>query len=138
MDIHINNNPKYSGAVTDGISLISLELAKSLGWKDVKPNMSGQFTLFFEEGLVKGHCVVSDKIKSDVVIYGQENIKKDIKLCGGLQYVALEPVKLGKSLRLDIQSLLNLWNLFGAEQYLEWAYEGIEEYKDILISGRLT
>lgn len=138
LDVHINNNPKYSGAVTDGISLISHSLAKSLGWKNAEPNMSGQFTLFFKEGLVKGHCLVSDKIKSNVVIYGQDNIKKDIKLSGDLAYVSLEPVKLGESLRLDIQSLLNLWNLFGPDQYLEWAYEGVEEYKEILKSGRLS
>jgi hypothetical protein len=29
-------------------------------------------------------------------------------------------------------------HLFGAEQYLEWADLGIEEYKEILVSGRLT
>jgi hypothetical protein len=108
LNVHINNNPQYSGAVTDGISLISISLARSLGWEDVKANMSGQFTLFFNEGLVKRHCVVSDRITSDAVIYGKENIKKDISLSGYLAYVSLEPVKLGKSLRLDIQSLLNL------------------------------
>ena len=126
LDVYVNEEKKYSGAVTDGISLISLSLAHSLGWKDAKVNMSGQFTLFYKDGLVKGHCVVSDKIKSDVVIYGIQNIKKDISLSDDLYYVTLEPVKLGKSLRLDIQSLLNLWHLFGTEQYLEWAYTGIE------------
>jgi hypothetical protein len=75
LDVYVNEDSKYYGAITDGISLISLELAKSLGWQDAKVNMSGQFTLFCKEGLVKGHCVVSDKIKSDVVIYGHENIK---------------------------------------------------------------
>ncbi|MBK8944106.1 MAG: hypothetical protein IPM32_02440 [Ignavibacteriae bacterium] len=138
LDVYVNEEKKYSGAITDGISLISISLANSLGWKEAKVNMSGQFTLFYKDGLVKGHCVVSDKIKSDVVIYGSGNIKKDISLSGDLCYVTLEPVKLGKSLRLDIQSLLNLWHLFGAEQYLEWAYSGIEEYVNILKSGRLS
>jgi hypothetical protein len=138
LNINVNRNPEYTGAITDGISLISFDLAKSLGWKNAKPNMSGQFTLFYEEGLVKGHCVISDKIISDVIIYGEENIKKEISFQSGLQYVTLEPVKLSKSLRLDIQSLLNLWNLFGAEQYLEWAYDGIEEYKSLLKEGKLN
>ena len=58
----INKNLKLTGKVTDGISLISLSLAKVLGWEKVKAGMSAQFTLFYDKGLVKGHCVVSDKI----------------------------------------------------------------------------
>lgn len=137
LDIHVNHNPEYKGAITDGISLISLDLAKSLGWKNAEPNSSAQFTLFYKGGLVKGHCVLSSKINHDVVIYGEDNIKQEISLNNGLEYVALEPVKLGKSLRLDIQSLLNLWGLFGGDQYLRWAQAGIEKFKSDLFAGRL-
>ncbi len=137
INVHINSNPKLKGKVTDGISLISLSLAKVLGWENVKAGMSAQFTLFFDKGLVKGHCIVSDKIKHDVIIYGDENIKKEISLTDR-QYISLEPVKLSKKLRMDIQSLLNLWNLFGGEQYLEWAYSGIQEFKEDLLSGKLN
>ena len=136
LDIHINNN--HSITETDGISLISLELAKSLGWSDAKKEMSAQFTMFYSDGLVKGHCVVSDTIKSDVVIYSNENIKSEITFNNGLQYVAVEPVKLSSSLRLDIQSMLNLWGMFGVEQYLEWANEGINNFREDLLSGRLS
>ncbi len=136
LDIHINNN--HAITETDGISLISLELAKSLGWSDAKKDMSAQFTMFYSDGLVKGHCVVSDRINSDVVIYGKENIKSEISFSSGLEYVAVEPIKLSTSLRLDIQSMLNLWGLFGVEQYLEWANIGIERFKEDLLSGRLT
>ena len=138
LHIHINNNPVYRGKVTDGISLVSVKLAKELGWTKADKNMSAQFTLFFKEGLVKGHCVLSDKIESDVVVYGNDNIKSEISLGKELQYITLEPVKLGKSLRMDIQSMLNLWQLFGAEQYLEWAYNGIINYQDDLFNGKLT
>ncbi len=138
LDIHINSNPAYAGKVTDGISIISLELAKALGWADAAPNKSAQFTLFFANGLIKGHCVVSDKISHDVVIYGEDNIKHELYLGRGLQYVAIEPVKLGRTLRMDIQSLLNLWPMFGADQYLQWAYDGIETYKEDLFAGRLN
>jgi hypothetical protein len=136
LDIHVNNN--HDITEVDGISLISLELAKSLGWKDAKKEMSAQFTLFYSAGLIKGHCVVSDKISSDVVVYGKENIKSEITLNNGLQYLAVEPVKLSSSLRLDIQSMLNLWGLFGVEQYLEWANEGINSFRDDLLSGKLS
>ena len=121
IDVHINENPELMGKITDGLSLISVSLAKVLGWEKVKPGMSAQLTLFFDKGLVKGHCVVSDKIDHDVIVYGNDNIKTEIGL-SGRQYISVEPVKLSKKLRMDIQSLLNLWNLFGGEQYLEWAY----------------
>lgn len=138
LDIHFNNDPVYSGKVTDGLSLISLDLAKQLGWKGAAANASAQFTLFFDKGLVKGHCVVSDKIEHDVVIYGSDNIKSEISLKPGIIYAAVEPVKLGKTLRMDIQSMLNLWQLFGAEQYLEWAYDGINQFQEDLFSGKLS
>lgn len=136
--IHINQNPKLMGKVTDGISLISLSLAKVLGWNKAQAGMSAQFTMFFDQGLVKGNCVISDKINHDVIIYGNENIKSEISLDNGIQYISLEPLKLSNKLRMDIQSLLNLWNLFGAEQYLDWAYTGIEEFKSDLMSGKLN
>lgn len=136
--VHINQNPKLMGKVTDGISLISLSLAKVLGWEKAQSGMSAQFTFFFDKGLVKGNCVISDKINHDVIIYGNENIKTEISLGNGIQYISLEPLKLSNTLRIDIQSLLNLWNLFGGEQYLDWAYKGIEEFKADLMSGKLN
>ena len=60
--LYINTNSRYSGKVTDGISLISIDLAHALGWENAKAGMSAQFTLFYKNGLVKGHCVISDKI----------------------------------------------------------------------------
>jgi|GEM_PF-1230735 len=136
--IHINQNPKLMGKVTDGISLISLSLAKVLGWNKAQAGMSAQFTMLFDQGLVKGNCVISDKLDHDVIVYGNENIKSEISLGNGVQYISLEPLKLSTKLRMDIQSLLNLWNLFGGEQYLDWAYTGIEEFKTDLMSGKLN
>lgn len=136
--IHINQNPKLMGKVTDGISLISLSLAKVLGWNKAQASMSAQFTMLFDQGLVKGNCVISDKLDHDVIVYGNENIKSEISLGNGIQYISLEPLKLSTKLRMDIQSLLNLWNLFGGEQYLDWAYTGIEEFKTDLMSGKLN
>jgi hypothetical protein len=47
LDIHINENPSLHGKVTDGISLISLELAKELGWKDAVAKVgAAHFVLF--------------------------------------------------------------------------------------------
>jgi len=46
LDVHINDCPALQGKVTDGISLISLQLAKELGWKEAEANKSAQFTLF--------------------------------------------------------------------------------------------
>ncbi|RJR09295.1 hypothetical protein C4588_05040 [Candidatus Parcubacteria bacterium] len=138
LDVHVNNNPALQGKVTDGISLISLSLAKELGWKNAEHLKSAQLTLFNSQGLIKGHCVVSDKLAHDVIVYGEENIKSEIQFINGLAYVAVEPVKLSTSLRMDIQSLLNLWEIFGAQQVFNWARTGIERFKRDLISGRLS
>jgi len=136
LDVQINTN--HSGKITDGISLISVDLAKSLGWENAQPDMSAQLTLFFNGGLIKGHCVLSDKITHDIIIYGKENIKTEISLNNGYEYVTLEPVKLGESLRMDIQSMLNLWQLFGPEQFLLWSYSGMNKFKEDLFAGKLS
>jgi len=138
LNIYINRNNKHIGKKTDGISLISLKLAHSLGWTSAVVNSSAQFTLFYKKGLVKGNCVVSDSISSDVVIYGNDNIKDEVKLTSGIEFVALEPLKLSNHLRMDIQSILNLWELFGAEQFLEWTNFGIRKFIDDLFAGKLS
>ena len=122
----------------DGLSMISVSLAKSLGIHNAEANQSAQLTLFFRGGLVKGHCIFSDKIAYDIVIYGHENIKDEISFDSELYYVALEPVKVSNHLRLDIQSMLNLWQLFGQKQYFAWAARGIEQFQRDLKSGRLS
>lgn len=136
LNIRINNNIPISKV--DGLSLISVDLARSLGYKDALPNQSAQFTLFYKEGLVKGHCVFSDKIDYDVIIYGKDNIKDEIRFNSEDFYLAIEPVKLSDTLRIDIQSLLNLWELFGQEEYFLWAVEGIENFKRDLYEGKLN
>lgn len=136
LSIHINNNIPVSKV--DGLSLISVELARSLGYKEAQPNQSAQFTLFYKEGLVKGHCVFSDTIDYDVIIYGKDNIKDEIKFNSEEFYLAIEPVKLSDTLRIDIQSLLNLWELFGQEQLFVWAADGIENFKRDLYNGTLN
>lgn len=136
LNIHVNNNIPISKV--DGLSLISIDLAMSLGYKKAQPNQSAQFTLFYKEGLVKGHCVFSDKIDYDVIIYGRDNIKNEIRFNSEDFYLAIEPVKLSDTLRIDIQSLLNLWELFGQEEYFLWAIEGIESFKRDLYSGKLN
>ena len=138
LDIHVNDNPELQGKLTDGISLISCSLAQELGWKNAAVNDSAQFTLFYNSGLVKGHCVVSDRIEHDIVVYGNQNIKDEINFASDAAYVSIEPVKLSKSLRMDIQSLLNLWQIFGDEQFFTWARNGIDRYKKDLMSGRLA
>ncbi len=137
LDIHINNNPVTLAKNTDGISIINIALAKSLGWNNAKVNSSAQFTLLYNGGMIKGNCIVSDNIQHDVVIYGDANIKKDIALTNGTCYLSLEPLKLSDNLRIDIQSVLNLWNLFGGQQYLGLAYEGMQQFKKDLMSGDL-
>ncbi|HOJ19708.1 MAG TPA: hypothetical protein PLT92_14185 [Ignavibacteriaceae bacterium] len=129
--------PVGPGSTTDGISIIPLSLAQKLGWEDAKSGNSAQFTLFYKNGLIKGHCLISDAIGFNSIIC-TNFIKNDLKFDKDYLYIAIEPVKLSMSVRMDIQSLLNLWNLFGEEQYFDWAKKGIEQYKDALVSGKLS
>lgn len=134
LSIHYNNNHKKN--TTDGISLISLSLVKQLGWSKVQPGNSCQFTLAYSEGLIKGHAVVSDRITSDVAVY-TGNIKKEVQFTKGF-YVALEPVKLGNKVRLDSQTLPNLWSIFSPEQYFDWMIASVEQFKDDLKKGSVS
>ena len=77
------------------------------------------------------------QIGTNIVIF-EQNIKRELTFQKDCAYVAIEPVKLSASLRFDIQSLLNLWELFGAEQFFNWAKNGIEKYKSDLLSGKLA
>ena len=111
LNTHINANEAFQNKCTDGISLISISLAHTLGWKDAVIGKSAQFTLFSSLGLVKGHCLVSELTKADVIVF-PNNIKDEVKFEMDYTYIAIEPVKLSSSVKIDIQSLLNLWNLF--------------------------
>ncbi|CAG0943362.1 hypothetical protein BROC_02266 [Candidatus Brocadiaceae bacterium] len=125
-----------SGKIVDGISLVSVEAARALGWRRAAAGMGAQLTYLSKDGLVKGHCVLSDRIDYDIVVYGG-NIKDQIFLEQGQEYLALEPVKLSDTLRMDVQTLLNLWDVFGAEQYLTWAFQAVEGFKDDLFTGKI-
>ncbi|MAT59918.1 MAG: hypothetical protein CMF23_18240 [Ignavibacteriae bacterium] len=135
IDVNINNSIPISKV--DGLSVISVDLAKSLGYTKAEANESAQFTMFYKEGLVKGHCVFSDKIEHDVIVYGKDNIKSEIKFNSESFYLAIEPTKLSDTLRIDIQSILNLWDLFGQKQYFAWSVEGVNKFKEDLFSGKL-
>jgi hypothetical protein len=137
LNVHFNKSPELQNKTTDGISIISLTLAKNLGWNNAEDGKSAQFTMFSNEGLVKGHCVVSSSIGYDAVIY-EHNIKNEVRFNKDCTYISIEPVKLSNSVKMDIQSLLNLWGLFGDEQYFSWAEKGIDKYKDELVSGKLN
>lgn len=137
LNVYVNTNPEYQNKSTDGISLISIDLAKQLGWSNACEGKSAQFTMFSAQGLVKGHCIISSKIECDIIVW-ENNIKDEVKFVMDCSYVSIEPVKLSNSVKMDIQSLLNLWGLFGEEQYFAWAQEGIEAYKNDLITGRLS
>ena len=137
LKVHYNDNPEFQNKSTDGISIISLELAKNLGWNNAQNGKSAQFTLFSNSGLVKGHCVISSNIGYDAVIWAH-NVKEEIRFTKNCTYVSIEPVKISDSVKMDIQSLLNLWSLFGDEQYFSWAKDGIEKYKNDLVSGKLA
>ena len=138
LDIYIKSNPTYSGKITDGISLLNIKVAHALGWTHAKAGQSAQLTVLNNYGMTKGNCVLSDKINHDVIIYGEDNIKNEITLNNNLQYISIEPLKLGKTLRLDIQSMLNLYNMLGTDQLLEWAHDSIEQFKADLFSGRIN
>jgi len=137
LKVHYNDNPEFQNKCTDGISIISLELAKNLGWSNAQNGKSAQFTLFSNRGLVKGHCVISSKITCDAIIW-THNVKEEIRFTKDCTYVSIEPVKISDSVKMDIQSLLNLWGLFGEDQYFSWAKDGIEKYKNDLVSGKLA
>lgn len=77
-----------------------------------------EFTLMTERGQDKGHAIVIEDLPADLVL--PKDTKSQVKLVDGTVFIGLTPVHSADEMRLDIQSLINLYPFFDVPQLTNW------------------
>ncbi len=77
-----------------------------------------EFTLLTHEGQDKGHAIVADHLPVDFIL--PHDTKREVKLINGTCFVGINFVEAHTDMRLDIQSLINLYPFFREEQLGQW------------------
>lgn len=80
-----------------------------------------EFTLMTEQGQDKGHAMVMDDLRADLVL--PQDTKSQVKLVNGQVFIGLTPVHSADEMRLDIQSLINFYPFFDLPQLAQWLDE---------------
>lgn len=93
--------------------------------------------LVFDQGFLKGNCIVSDKLPEGVdVITSMDNIKSEIVYKNGFQFLA-EPQGSHERVITDDQTVINLPNLFSQADMQYWLNEEYEKMFNDAINCRL-
>ena len=80
-----------------------------------------EITIMTEAGQEKGHVVVDETMTDSDFLFPAGSTKPEVTLENGKVYIALQSVKTKTSMRLDIQSLINLYPFFQPEMLWAWA-----------------
>ncbi|MEO1163219.1 MAG: hypothetical protein AAFV98_05490 [Chloroflexota bacterium] len=74
-------------------------------------------------GQDKGHAYVfeDDQLEADLIL--PRDTKGEITLADGSVFIGLYPVHHADTMRLDIQSLINLWGFFQHEELIQWLHD---------------
>lgn len=93
--------------------------------------------LVFDQGFLKGNCIVSDKLPEGIdVITSADNIKSEIVFKNGFQFIA-EPQGSHERVITDDQTVINLPNLFNQADMQYWLNEEYEKMFNDAVNCRL-
>ncbi|HFE67261.1 MAG TPA: hypothetical protein ENJ93_08355, partial [Chloroflexi bacterium] len=123
--------------VWDGAGLISRKMLRKMALSDDLPPAKREwlerelrharrveFTVMTDRGQDKGHAIVADSLRDEngrpVDFLLPQNTKKEVRLDNGRTFVGISFVHGHNDMRLDIQSLINLYPFFQEEQLLDW------------------
>lgn len=95
-----------------------------------------EFTIMTERGQDKGHAYVMDDLDTDFVL--PPDSKSQVKLTDGTVFVGLYPVHAADEMRLDIQSLVNLWPFFDVPQLAQWLVNEGDLFIQSIRSGEVN
>ena len=95
-----------------------------------------EFTLMTADGQCKGHALVKDDLDTDFVL--PRDIKSEVKLVDGTTFVGLVPVHSSADMRLDIQSIINLYPFFDIPQLQRWLEAEGQLFIDSVRSGDIA
>lgn len=134
---------EMDAGVWDGAALISRQLVSRLlngshsrrQRRLLEAANRVEFTLLHEGGQEKGHALVVDWLSSDMLL-PPGGTKTEITLEGRV-FVGLQPVRSADDMRLDVQSLVNLYPFFQPEHLLAWMQMESALFLDSIRSGKI-
>ena len=134
---------EMDAGVWDGAALISRQLVSRLlngshscrQRRQLEAANRVEFTLLHEGGQEKGHALVVDWLSSDMLL-PPGGTKTEITLEGRV-FVGLQPVRSADDMRLDVQSLVNLYPFFQPEHLLAWMQMESALFLDSIRSGKI-
>lgn len=94
-----------------------------------------EITIVHDGGQEKAHALVVDDLAVDFLIPAGAT-KKELSLDGRV-FVGLQPVHSHDHMRLDVQSLINLFPFFSVEKLLGWMAQEAELFIDRIKTGQL-
>ncbi len=146
-EITIEHDSDLDAAVWDGAGLISRRLVQRMS-NNLDPKhpdyhlfikeLNGdrfEMTVMHADGQEKGHVYVVDGLATDL-LFPSGSAKSEVRLSGRV-FVGLAPVHSHKQMRLDVQSLINLYPFFKPEHLLAWTQEESEMFYQGIRSGEV-
>jgi hypothetical protein len=138
--------------VWDGAGLISHAMLERIG---IDPNLTPEkqahlrnelrhthrveFTVMTANGQDKGHAIVAEKLfdgaGNPVDFLLPEDTKREVRLTGDHAFVGVAPVHGKQQMRLDIQSLINLYPFFTEDQLLSWLDDEGQLFQEGITTG---
>ncbi len=146
-EITIDHNPALDPAVWDGAGQISRQLVQRMA-DNLDPNhpnynlymkeLNGnrfEITVMHTDGQEKGHVYVVDGLAVDLM-FPAGSAKTEVRLTGRV-FVGIAPVHGNEHMRLDVQSLINLYPFFKPEHLLAWTQEESEMFYQGIRTGEV-
>jgi hypothetical protein len=101
-----------------------------------------EFTLMTAAGQDKGHAIVADDLRDQegnpVDFLLPQDTKREIRLLNDRTFVGLDFIHGHDHMRLDIQSLINLYPFFNEKQLLGWLRDEGELFTQAVESGAVA
>ncbi len=144
---YLDNLDRAGQQVWDGAGLISHRMLERLGiagdseahqahWQAaVRRAGRVEFTLMTSRGQDKGHAIIADQLLADFIL--PRDTKPSVKLRGSEVFVGIQLVHGHPDMRLDIQSLINLYPFFSIEQLARWLADEGNLFLRAVASGQV-
>lgn len=94
-----------------------------------------EFTILNKRGQFKGHAIVSDVIEEDFII--PDDNKGEVRLTGDDTWVGFDFVHGHTDMRIDIQSLVNLYPFLNGKDYHRWLRDEYNLFEKMVHEGKL-
>jgi len=103
--------------------------------REVRECKRVEFTVMTERGQDKGHAIVCDDLDADFLL--PMDTKKEVKLVNGKMWVGVNFVHAHDEMRIDIQSLINLYPFFDEAKYAQWLDDEGKLFTQAVESGKV-